>query len=112
MRRKDQPYSIYKDHFACFKCRKAFKQPNAVDLPKEERTGKRERRVVGCPQCNEPMHDMGHAFRAPKQDALKEWQTVELLFRNGIRFEYFGWCGPGYRPSTMREVKPFLDRRV
>ena len=55
------------------------------------------------------MHNVGHAFKAPRQNATKQWKKVETLIANGIRFDYYGWAGPGYRPATLREVVPFLD---
>ena len=110
--KKDQTYGIYKDHYACFGCRKVFKQPNILDLPKQDRPRRGEKRIVLCPQCSKPMQNMGHAFKAPRQNATKQWKKVETLFTNGIRFDYAGWAGPGYRPATMREVEPFLDRSL
>jgi len=58
------------------------------------------------------MQSMGHAFKAPRQNATKQWKKVETLITIGIRFDYFGWAGPGNRPATIREVEPFLDRSV
>ena len=111
-RRKDQPYGTYKDHYACFECRKAFKQSNILDLPKQRRPRRGEKTTVLCPQCRNPMHNMGHAFKAPRQNATKQWKKVETLIAHGIRFDYYGWAGPGYRPATLREVERFLDRSL
>ena len=101
--RKDQPYGIYKDHYACFGCRKAFKQPNRLDLEKQLRPKHSKNRVVLCRECRKPMQSMGHAFKAPRQNATKQWKKVETLITNGIRFDYFGWAGPGNRPATDRK---------
>lgn len=108
MRREYKPHAIYKDHYACFQCRKAFKQPNVLDLPEWERPRRDEQRVIPCPECGEAMHNMGHAFKPPRRNAIKQWEKVEILFHNGIRFDFNGWAGPGYRPETMRELEPFL----
>ena len=39
---------------ACFECRKSFKYPVVRNAP------------AVCPQCRQPLSEMGRAFRAPK----------------------------------------------
>ena len=39
-----------------------------------------EARSVPCPECGEAMHDMGLDFKAPRQDDVKQWTKVEILF--------------------------------
>ena len=54
------------------------------------------------------MHDMGLDFKAPRQDDVKQWTKVEILFRHGFTFHSCGCCGPGLRPAELREVEAFL----
>lgn len=79
----------YKQHMACFKCRIALKA------------------VTVCPQCRQPMVEMGLDFKAPKRRDVKQWKKVEVLYQNGITFHSCG-CGCGYRPKQLNEVKHFL----
>ena len=83
----------YKDHMVCFSCRKQFKRrerPDAASL---------------CPQCREPMRDLGLDFKPPRQQNAKQWRKVELLARHGITFHSCGCSGPGFRPATLRGAK-------
>lgn len=69
-------------HFACFDCRKSFKQPGSsnwdVSIPK---------RPFPCPECQRPMVRLGRYFKAPRQRATRPWLKVELLYRCGECFE-------------------------
>ncbi len=67
---------VYKSHFACFNCRKTFKESYSRDfLDKQqgiaiESADFLEVRV--CPQCKGEMFDMGFDFKAPKQSEIKQ----------------------------------------
>lgn len=102
----------YKDRYACFVCRKAFKRRKADDLPARMRQGGDVGRgtVVRCPDCGGPMHNMGMDFEAPRRADARQWRKVELLFTHGFAFGSCG-CGPGLRPVALREVEAFLDDR-
>lgn len=69
-------------HFACFACRKGFKQPDPSD---GDRDG--PERPIGCPDCKQPMVRLGRYFKAPRKQATREWLKVELLYVYGERFE-------------------------
>ncbi|WP_224364266.1 hypothetical protein [Hyalangium versicolor] len=98
-------YGPYKQHYACFQCRKAFKWPlDARQRPPKEQSPE----AVKCPQCGEPMAGMGLDFRPPRQRDTRQWQKVELLFLRGYTYHSCGCGGPGYRPRTLREVREFL----
>ncbi|WP_153977650.1 hypothetical protein [Paenibacillus xylanilyticus] len=97
----------YKDTYACFDCRKSFKQTSRHDLVPEVY----ERLEFKCPQCAAPMVSMGKDFRAPKQSDLKQWKKVAILYRHGITFHSCG-CGPGYRPAELRQLPEFLEKSV
>jgi len=81
--------------FACFECRKAFKQNYC-----------RYNEVLKCPDCGRPMTWMGRAFRAPRRDNTKQWRKVELLVRNGFTF----WSHVGRYPTNLAEAQTFVER--
>ncbi|CAI6017246.1 hypothetical protein PAECIP112173_00110 [Paenibacillus sp. JJ-100] len=95
----------YKEIYACFNCRKSFKQVSPYDLSPET-TGIPEHK---CPQCAEIMVNMGQDFQAPKQKDIKQWTKVMTLYRHGITYHSCG-CGAGYRPAHLREVPIFLEK--
>jgi len=100
----------YKDRYACFRCRKAFKRRKSKDLPARMRPQNHEIEpaVVRCPDCRGPMHNMGMDFQAPRRNDVRQWRKVELLFERGVKFHSCGCGGPGLRPVTLREVEAFL----
>jgi len=100
----------YKDRYACFVCRKAFKRRKAEDLPARMRVAGEagSRAVVRCPDCGGAMNNMGMDFAAPRRADVRQWRKVELLFERGVAFGSCG-CGPGLRPVAPREVGVFLE---
>jgi hypothetical protein len=60
-----------------------------------------------CPQCREPMANLGLDFRAPKKNDHRQWRKVALLYRNGITFHGCG-CGGVERPATLAEARVFV----
>lgn len=82
----------YKEHYACFQCRKAF----------------RYSRPTICPQCRKPLTAMGRDFHAPKHTAKEQWKVVELLAQRRITFHSCGCEGPGYRPIRLRDLPAFF----
>ncbi|MEK4525482.1 hypothetical protein NST38_08785 [Paenibacillus sp. FSL H8-0104] len=96
----------YKDIYACFICRKSFKQVSRHDLSPE---------VVAqleykCPQCAKSMVSMGQDFQAPKQNDTKQWTKVMMLYRHGFTYHNCG-CGAGYRPAELRQLSEFLEQQ-
>lgn len=85
----------YKEHWACFGCRKAFKRPEAC-------------RPASCPDCGSLMHDMGLDFAPPPRRDVERWAVVAHLFARGFSYHSCGCGGPGYRPSRLRDVADFL----
>src|SRR3954453_22868801 len=102
----------YKDRFACFRCRKAFKRRKAEDLPSRMRGDEEAPEPVRCPDCRGAMHDMGMDFKAPPKQDVRQWKKVELLFAHGFTFHSCGCCGPGLMPAELREVQAFLDEKL
>lgn len=100
----------YKEKFACFRCRKVFKQTNRKELTQKIPTDADGKRLAPCPECGVPMRDMGLDFKAPPRTDLNQWGAVEMLAQNGITYHSCG-CGPAYRPTTLDAVPIFLERR-
>ena len=80
---------------ACFHCRKSWKLS--------------ENSAAICPQCAEPAHFMGRAFKAPKKSDLEQWKKVERLWSAGFRFfPNTGWRDVEPYPEHLRDVEEFV----
>jgi hypothetical protein len=104
----------YRDHFACFACRKAFKywQWEACD----ETTFRRKQRLqhvpreIICPDCSKPMIDMGLDFKAPRKKDVEAWKILDLIAQNGFTFHGCG-CYVGFKPPrALREVPDWIEK--
>ncbi len=60
-------------HWACFDCRKSFAK-DANESPRK------------CPECAEPMTDMGAYFEPPRRLSEKRWAVMKVLADYGYRF--------------------------
>lgn len=60
-------------HWACFECRKSF----AKDPSEKPRK---------CPECKQPMIDMGAYFEPPRKLSVKRWKVMKVLADYGYRF--------------------------
>jgi hypothetical protein len=107
-------YHNYRDHFACFHCRKAFKYWQWEDC--DESAWKMKARLhhvpreIVCPNCSRPMVDMGLDFKAPSKKDREAWKILEILCENGFTFDGCG-CYVGFTPPrTLREVPEWLER--
>ena len=105
-------FGPYKQHYACFECRKAFKRKPDSDLPDHLIRERGEDAPVPCPDCARPMNCMGFDFEAPKKSNAQQWAKVALLYRHGFAYHSCGCCGPGYRPATLKEAKTFIPESV
>ena len=92
-------------HFACFDCRKAFKQQGSSNW-----NLKVPQRPFPCPDCKRPMVRLGRYFKAPPQRATRQWLKVELLHRYGERFES-GYSGLGSKCRTLPDAVAYLAGR-
>ena len=92
---------LYPMQFACFECRKSFKQHMWVS--------QFDKHQPLCPQCGAKMWLMGRAFKAPAKSSVKQWRKVEFLIRNGFLFHpnQFGWARS---PKTLREAEAVIKR--
>ena len=103
----------YKDHFACFECRKAFKhrqwEPLDAGTWKMRRRLQHAPREVACPDCARPMVDMGLDFKSPPKEDREAWRILEILHEHGFTFHGCG-CSVGFTPPRrLREVPSWLE---
>jgi hypothetical protein len=61
-------------HWACFDCRKSFAKE-----PLDEGARK-------CPECAEPMTDMGAYFEPPRKLNVKRWAVMKILADYDYKF--------------------------
>jgi len=90
----------YKQHFACFSCRKTFKRRLLGDIDRDKACNEEEK-VAKCPDCSQKMANMGLDFEAPKKTNSKAWQHLENLYQVGITFHSCGCSGSGYIPCDV-----------
>lgn len=102
-------YGPYKEKFACFYCRKMFRQTHPVELHHSMRKDAEGKRLALCPECRRPMKDMGLDFKPPRQSDVRQWKKVEVLFGLGYAYHSCGCSGPGPRPATLKDVPTFLE---
>ncbi len=60
-------------HWVCFDCRKSFAKDASA-------------RARKCPECAEPMIDMGAFFEPPRKLNKKRWAMMKILADCGYRF--------------------------
>ena len=113
----------YKIHFACFACRKAFKQPtfedwsrvrgreNTLGLSLSEIESEYRNATFKCPDCSEPMADMGRDFKAPRKNDRRAWDAVSKIFTLGHAFHTCGCNGPGFIPASESEYRRYLNAK-
>jgi hypothetical protein len=90
-------------HFACFRCRVAFKQRGSYIWDPEAPP-----RPQDCPNCKHPMTRLGRHFKAPPRLATNQWLKVELLYLFGERFES-SHLRLGTRCDTLRSAVSYLS---
>jgi hypothetical protein len=104
----------YRDHFACFDCRKAFKYwqwglTDEITFQREQQLRHLLREIV-CPDCSRPMVDMGLDFKAPPKADAEAWEVLRAMERHGFTFHSCG-CSVGFTPPrTLREVPEWIER--
>ena len=87
--------TVYRKHYACFQCRKMF------NLSWDQ--------SHACPECREPMHNMGWDFKPPRKHDKNQWKKAILLYTKGVRWQspVCGCQGPGHNFCTPREAKEY-----
>lgn len=103
--------STYKEHYACFECRKTFKRRLLRDINREKVINKVDDLPAKCPECGQFMADMGKDFEAPKKQDLKAWKHIYSLYEVGITFHSCGCTGPGYIPRDKLTLLQLLQER-
>ncbi len=98
---------IYKQHYACFRCCKAFKKTNSREVPKRRSETDEHGRVVHCPQCGERMPDVGFDFEAPKQDDTKAWAEAEVRLTSSIGYAITNSAIVNLK--SRRKLKKFIE---
>ena len=58
----------YKEHFVCFHCRKMFKKPSFAEIQPSQGPATYAEYLPQCPECGQPMHNMGKEFETTKAD--------------------------------------------
>jgi hypothetical protein len=84
------------EHWVCFDCRKMFRKvsrwgTHIEGLPHE------------CPECKQPMRDMGIYFEPPRRNDIDAWKRLELLASRGFTFHSEG--SKAYIKSFIFNVK-------
>jgi predicted RNA-binding Zn-ribbon protein involved in translation (DUF1610 family) len=107
--------------YACFSCRKVFKQPSLKGasghfVPStQSKASQAKIKAVdasrfACPQCGNPMEIMGRNFKAPRHANQREWKKIKLLVQNGFRFFSSGYNGRNTYPEKFGELGAFLKK--
>ena len=74
------------------------------ELEAEYRTSVRK-----CPECGEPMVDMGLDFKPPRKSDAKAWQILKGMYATGHAFHTCGCDGPGWIPKSSSDYKQYLE---
>jgi|GEM_PF-2621205 len=80
---------------ACFSCRKSFKRAHTED------------ETAVCPNCANPLAEMGRSFKAPRKNNVKQWKKVQLLWEAGYRFPTNVYDAADY-PTRLQDVEEFI----
>lgn len=99
----------YKDHFACFRCRKSSKRLPVSEWPRHLRPAEGMPFPAPCPRCGTEMADTGLDFKPPAVEDAEHWEVIAFLFERGFAFHSCGCGGPGFRPSRWSGVPAFLE---
>ncbi len=105
------------EHLVCFSCRKQFRKPSRWNSIQRERrlypaeVKENLIKVYPCPECKNPMVNMGRCFRPPRCADKRSWEQMQLLARHGIilgsKFNisyYRSVVGSRLRPAETREA--------
>src|SRR5262249_46381497 len=105
---------IYKQHYACFQCRKAFKKTSIQEIPKRQLRIDESGRIIHCPQCGERMPDVGYDFEPPKQDDIKDWKEAAARLQNSLDFivRNSAIVNVQSRRKRMKFIKKLDSRKV
>ncbi|SET91563.1 FmdB family zinc ribbon protein [Hymenobacter actinosclerus] len=100
----------YKDHYACFACRKTFKRRVLRDIDRNKVMA--DSTPATCPECQGLMADMGKDFKSPPKDDTKAWRHLRDLYSVGITYHSCGCSGPGYVPADKPALITYLEIKL
>jgi hypothetical protein len=82
----------YRDHFACFECRKAFKYwqwgvTNETEFSQKQKLQHVPREIT-CPDCKRQMVDMGLDCKAPPNNDADAWEICGPFMSMDLNFNH------------------------
>ncbi|MBD2092277.1 hypothetical protein H6F67_20725 [Microcoleus sp. FACHB-1515] len=91
-----QRLESYPQHYTCFACRKMFRKRLTDEQMQQycslqafyDSQAVADRQRPPCPQCRQPMLNMGIGFQPPKRRDRKRWNALEQQAQAGKRFNY------------------------
>ena len=108
-REPKDPYPPYLMAFACFRCRRSFKQGPSASYRR-------------CPRCGAWAINLGRNFKPPRAHDRKQWAKVQYLVDHGFVFQgvyrrvrhqqYWErqWSVRVTYPETLEEARVFVRR--
>ncbi len=61
-----------------------------------------------CPECKEPMANLGRDFKAPRNSDTRAWKAIQKVYRLGHVFQTCGCDGPGFIPASESGYREYL----
>ncbi len=58
-----------------------------------------------CPECKQPMANLGRDFKAPRRSDIRAWKAIQKVYRLGHAFQTCGCDGPGFIPASELEYQ-------
>jgi hypothetical protein len=102
-----------REHWVCFDCQKMFKRPSC---PENVASGPgTPARTYLCPQCRQPMLNLGLYFEPPRRGDNKAWRKIELLVEYGYFYytegskAYIDKIVLGKPPASIRDLREKLE---
>ena len=104
-------YSVPKYHY------KYDRNNRIIELTAEERVEYETLRTeycgdILCPQCRQPMANVGRDIKAPKMVDKAAWKALQDSYVLGYNFGSCGCSGPGFVPRDKEQFKAFLEKRL
>jgi hypothetical protein len=65
--------------------------------------------AFNCPECKQPMANLGLDFKAPRKSDIRAWKAIQKVYRLGHAFQTCGCNGPGYVPASEHEYQDYLE---
>ncbi|MBL8203874.1 MAG: hypothetical protein JNM09_06555 [Blastocatellia bacterium] len=93
----------YKERWVCFDCRKMFRQMSQIGVAEADEP----KRI--CPQCAQPMMNMGSFFAPPPTADINLWRVARVVAEQGfhcrkISASWLFWELAGRPNSTVPQI--------